>query len=237
MTRKVKKPGVRKNEILDAARKFFFQKGYNQTTIQDIIDELSIAKGTFYYYFTSKIDLLDQLVDRTTSAISASIKPILNTDMNAIEKFNKIFQAATAVSMQNIDVFLVTLGVMFRDENTIIRVKMYRRMVEKNTPLFSSIIEQGIKEGVFNNPYPSDAAELLMQIGVTLDETICKLILHEDETLEHLAKIMAQKIKLYQDAMERVLGAPQGSLQVYIPEDYEEMVKLFYEKSREEEDV
>ncbi|MCK4527315.1 hypothetical protein KAW18_08075, partial [candidate division WOR-3 bacterium] len=156
---------------------------------------------------------------------------------NAIEKFNKIFQAATAVSMQNIDVFLVTLGVMFRDENTIIRVKVYRRMVEKNTPLFSSIIEQGIKEGVFNNPYPRDAAELLMQIGVTLDETICKLILHEDETLEHLAKIMAQKIKLYQDAMERVLGAPQGSLQVYIPEDYEEMVKLFYEKSREEEDV
>ena len=237
MTREVKKPEVRKNEILDAARKFFFQKGYDQTTIQDIIDELSIAKGTFYYYFTSKIDLLDQLVDRTTSEISASIKPILNMDMNAIEKFNKVFQVATAVSLQNIDVFLVPLGVMYKDENTIIRVKMYRRMVEKNTPLFSSIIEQGIKEGVFNNPYPTDAAELLMQIGANLDETIGRLILHEDETLEQLAKIMAQKIKLYLDAMERILGAPKDSLRMYILDDYEEMVKMFYKKLRDKEDV
>ncbi|MCW4043785.1 MAG: TetR/AcrR family transcriptional regulator, partial [Candidatus Bathyarchaeota archaeon] len=212
MTREVKKPEVRKNEILDAARKFFFQKGYDQTTIQDIIDELSIAKGTFYYYFTSKIDLLDQLVDRTTSEISASIKPILNMDMNAIEKFNKVFQVATAVSLQNIDVFLVPLGVMYKDENTIIRVKMYRRMVEKSTPLLSSIIEQGIKEGVFNTPYHSDAAELLMQIVANLDETICRLILHEDKTLEQLAKIMVQKTKLYLDAMERILGAPKDSL-------------------------
>ncbi|MCK4251013.1 TetR/AcrR family transcriptional regulator, partial [candidate division WOR-3 bacterium] len=104
MTRQVKKPEIRKNEIIDAARKFFFQKGYEQTSIQDIIDDLSIAKGTFYHYFKSKLDLLDQLIDRTTSEMSASIKPILNMDMNAIEKFNKVFQVATAVSLQNIDV-------------------------------------------------------------------------------------------------------------------------------------
>ena len=237
MSRIVKKPEVRKNEILDAARKFFFQKGYKQTTIQDIIDELGIAKGTFYYYFTSKLDLLDKLIDRTTSEISASLRPILKMDMNAIEKFNKFFQAATAVSMQNLDVFLVALGVMFKDENTIIRVKMYRGIVEKSTPLLSSIIEQGIKEGVFNNPYPSDAVELLMQIGVNLDEMIWRLILQEDETLEHLTKIVVQKTKLYQDAMERILGAPQGSLHVYILDDYEEMAKLFYKKLREKEDV
>lgn len=237
MTRQVKKPEIRKNEIIDAARKFFFQKGYEQTSIQDIIDDLSIAKGTFYHYFKSKLDLLDQLIDRTTSEMSASIKPILNMDMNAIEKFNKVFQVATAVSLQNIDVFLVPLGVMYKDENTIIRVKMYRRMVEKSTPLLSSIIEQGIKEGVFNNPYHSDAAELLMQIVANLDETICKLIIHENETLEHLAKIMAQKIKLYQDAMERILGAPKDSLRVYILDDYEEMAKVFYTKLRDKENV
>ena len=237
MTRQVKRPEIRKNEILNVARKLFFQKGYEQTSIQDIIDDLSIAKGTFYHYFNSKLDLLDQLIDRTTSEISASIKSILNMDMNAIEKFNKFFQALSVVSMQNIDVFLVTFKVMFRDENTIIRVKMYRRMVEKNTPLFSSIIEQGIKEGVFNNPYPSDAAELLMQIGANLDETIGRLILHEDETLEQLAKIMAQKIKLYLDAMERILGAPKDSLRMYILDDYEEMVKMFYKKLRDKEDV
>jgi len=237
MSRIVKKPEVRKNEILDAARKFFFQKGYKQTTIQDIIDELGIAKGTFYYYFTSKLDLLDKLIDRTTSEISASLRPILKMDINAIEKFNKIFQTATIVKMQKIDVLLVMLKVMFTDENTIIRVKMYRRMVEKNKVLYSSIIKQGIKEGVFNTSYPDDAAELLMQIGTGLNETICRMFIQENKGPDHLIQMMASKIKLYQDAMERILGAPQGSLQVYIPEDYEEMVKLFYNKLRGKEDV
>lgn len=237
MTRIVKKPEVRKNEILNAARKFFFQKGYEQTTIQDILDELGIAKGTFYYYFTSKLDLLDKLVDRTTSEISASLKPILKMEMNAIEKFNKIFQTATIVKMQKIDVLLVMLKVMFTDENTIIRVKMYRRMVEKNKILYSSIIKQGIKEGVFNTSYPDDAAELLMQIGTGLNETICRLLIQQNEDPKYIIQVLTSKIKLYQDAMERILGAPQGSLQVYIPEEYEEMVKLFYNKLQGKENV
>ena len=236
MIRIVKKPEVRKNEILYAARKFFFQKGYEQTTIQDIIDELGIAKGTFYYYFKSKIDLLDQLINRTTTEISDSLKPILRMNMNAIEKFNKIFQTATIVKMQKIDVLLVMLKVMFTDENTIIRVKMYRRMVEKSKILYSSIIKQGIKEGVFNTSYPDDAAELLMQIGTGLNETICRLLIQQNEDPEYIIQVLTSKIKLYQDAMECILGAPKGSLQVYIPEDYEKMVKLFYTKLREKED-
>jgi hypothetical protein len=154
-------------------------------------------------------------------------------EMNAIEKFNKFFQAATIVKMQNIDVLLVMLKVMFRDENTIIRVKMYRRMIEKSKSLYSSIIKQGIKEGVFNTSYPDDAAELLMQIGTGLNETICRLLIQQNEDPEYIIQVLTSKIKLYQDAMERILGAPQGSLQVYIPEDYEKMVKLFYTKLRE----
>jgi len=237
MSRVVKKPEVRKNEILDVAQKFFFQKGYEQTTIQDIISELSIAKGTFYYYFKSKIDLLDQLINRTTTEISDSLKPILRMDMKAIEKFNKLFQAAAIVKMQNIDVLLVMLKVMFKDENTIIRVKMYRRMIEKSKSLYSSIIKQGIKEGVFNTSYPDNAAELLMQIGTGLNEIICRLLIQQNEDPEYIIQVLTSKIKLYQDAMERILGAPQGSLQVYIPEDYEKMVKLFYTKLRAKEDV
>jgi len=233
MTRQVKRPEIRKNEILDAAQKFFFQKGYEQTSIQDIINNLGIAKGTFYHYFTSKLDLLDTLINRATSEILAALKPVVDSNMNAIEKFNRLFRTATAVKMQKLDVFLVMLKVMFRDENTIIRVKMYRRMVEKNKPLFASIIEQGIKEGVFNATHADDAAELLMQMGTALNETICRLFLREDEDLDYLAGIMSNKIKLYQDAMERILDAPQGSLKIYAPEDYGDILTLFYKKLRE----
>ena len=149
MTREVKRPEIRKNEILDAARKFFFQKGFNQTSVQDIINELGIAKGTFYHYFTSKIDLLDKLTDRTTNEMYVSLKPIVESDTNATEKFNKISKAASAMKMANIDVFVVIIKVLFKDENTIIREKMYRNSVKKTIPLYSTIIKQGIAEGIF----------------------------------------------------------------------------------------
>lgn len=235
MTRIVKRPEIRKKEILDTAQKYFYQKGYEETSIQDIIDDLDIAKGTFYHYFTSKMDLLDQLVNRATSEISAALKQIIDSDINAIEKFNTFFRTATIIKMQKLDVFLVMLKVMFKDENTIIRVKMYRRMVEKSVPMFSAIIRQGVEEGVFDSQFPDDSAELLMQVGTALNEAICRLLIKGDEDPDRIVRMIETKIKLYQDAMERILGAAQGSLQIYVPEDYGDILTLFYKKLREDQ--
>ncbi len=54
MARIVKEYSVRRNEILDAARQLVYTKGYEQMTIQDILDYLQISKGAFYHYFDSK---------------------------------------------------------------------------------------------------------------------------------------------------------------------------------------
>jgi len=234
MTRQVKRPEIRKNEILNVARKFFFQKGFDQTSVQDIIDALGIAKGTFYHYFRSKTDLLDKLTDRTTNEIYVSLKPIVESDMTATDKFNKIFKAASAVTMVNIDVFVVIIKVLFKDENTIIREKMHRNTVKKTTPLYSTIIKQGIAEGIFDVQSPEDVAEILIQIGTNLDETVCRLFLTEREDPDHLVRTMVNKIKIYQNAIERILAAPKGSIQFYIPGEYENMVREFYKKLKED---
>ncbi len=233
MTREVKRPEIRKNEILDAARKFFFQKGFDQTSVQDIINELGIAKGTFYHYFTSKIDLLDKLTDRTTNEIYVSLKPIVESDANATDKFNKISKAASAMKMANIDVFVVIIKVLFKDENTIIREKMYRNSVKKTKPLYSTIIKQGIAEGIFDVRSPDDVAEILIQIGTNLNETVCRLFLAEREDPDHLVRIMVSKIKIYQDTIERILAAPKGSIRLYIPGEYENMIREFNKKLKE----
>lgn len=234
MTREIKKPEIRKNEIINAARKFFYQKGYEQTSIQDIINDLGIAKGTFYHYFTSKIDLLDKLTDQTTNEVYVSLKPIVESDMNAIDKFNAIFKATSTMKMANIDVFVVIIKVLFKDENTIIREKMYRNSIKKTTPLYSTIIKQGIAEGVFDVQSPDDVAEILIQIGTNLNETICRLFLAERKDPDHLVRTMVNKLKIYQDTIEHILAAPKGSIQFYIPGEYENMVREFYKKIKED---
>jgi AcrR family transcriptional regulator len=233
MSRVVKRPEVRKAEILETARHFFFHKGYDETSIQDIIDKLDIAKGTFYHYFASKAELLDELTERMTSEVSASLKQLLDSPMNAIDKFNAVIRSATAVKLANIDVLLVLLRVIFREENAIIRDKMYRRIVEKNTELFSAIIRQGVEEGLFTTSDPEDAGEVILELGRALNEKVSRLLLIEDKTVEELIRVIKKKTEMYEQMIERILGAAEGSIKVYLARDFEDMVRLIKKNLRE----
>jgi AcrR family transcriptional regulator len=235
MARTVKKPEVRRNEILDAARRSFFSKGYDETTIQQIIDELGIAKGTFYHYFQSKVDLLDALIARTTTGMVESLTPVLDSDLNAIEKFNQIFRDIAALKMANLDFFLVLLKVLFRDENTVLRSKMYESTVRRNTIIFTRVIRQGVQEGLFDASDPEEAAEMILQIGVALNQSISRLLLKRDESPRRLIQVIRRKTRVYEDAIERILGGRKGSLHVYVPNDFEMMVKLMKKNLSESE--
>jgi AcrR family transcriptional regulator len=228
MTREVKKPEIRKHEILTTAQQFFFQKGYESTSIQDIIDELGIAKGTFYHYFHSKTDLLDQLMDSITDEMYAVLTPILQSDRTALDKLHAIFREGTAFKMTNAEVFIIMLKVMFKDENTVLRTKMYRKMVDKITPMYTDIIQQGIKEGTFTvSSSPSDTAEVLLQLGTNLNETVCRIMLGCSDSPECISELIQNKIIVYQNAMESILGAAAGSINLFQQTNFDEIVSMF----------
>ena len=54
MTRIVKAPDVRRSELIACAQRLFYSMGYENTSVSDIVNEVGVAKGTFYYYFKSK---------------------------------------------------------------------------------------------------------------------------------------------------------------------------------------
>ena len=76
MVRTVKKPEIRRQEIIQAAHKIFSTKGYEKTTMKDVMDELEIAKGTIYHYFKSKEDLFEAVVDQTVDYYIANLKDL-----------------------------------------------------------------------------------------------------------------------------------------------------------------
>jgi AcrR family transcriptional regulator len=233
MKRKKRGTKVRRKEIIDTARDFFFKKGYDETTVEDIIEELGIAKGTFYYYYESKMDLLNELIDKITTEMSVSLKPVVDSNIDAIEKFNTIFRKGSAFKVDNIDLFVIMLKVLFKDENTVLRDKMYRQMVKKNTKLLIPVIKQGIKEGMFNTPHPDEAAEMILQMGKSLNETICRILMQKDKQVEFIIDTIKRKVEFYQFSIERILGARRGSLDILGP-DFEGLVKIFFEKIKYE---
>lgn len=92
MTRTVKDPEVRKNELVDAAEELFKKKGYSGTSIADIVNKVGVAHGLFYYYFDSKEDVIDAIVEKLVDDFVVSINKIIDEqDLNAKEKFKRLF--------------------------------------------------------------------------------------------------------------------------------------------------
>ncbi len=215
MARTVKAPDVRRNEILDTAQRLFYQQGYEQTSVQDVITGIGIAKGTFYHYFNSKLNLLDAVIERMVEQTLQSLEPLVaNDQLSAPEKFRRFFSDLADWKIENKAFFLDLIDILYKDENAILLHKVRAASAEKTVPLLTKIIEQGIVEGVFATEYPADTAGIMFHIGQSLSDTLVKIIVNESHNNDKLA-IIERKTDAYYYAIERILNAPAGSIKLF----------------------
>ncbi len=87
----VKEYEERRKEILEIAERLFLTKGYTKTTVNDILKEIGIAKGTFYHYFKSKEEVMDEIIMRIIKEDVTKAKRIVsNPDIPVLDKLFKI---------------------------------------------------------------------------------------------------------------------------------------------------
>lgn len=171
--RDVKDPEIRRAEIMDAAMLLFMEKGYTNTTTQDIVDKVNISRGLLYYHFKNKEDILYCLVERYSEKLLREIHVIVNDDdKTAIEKI-RAFIDATIISTDNVSAEGTELQkTVDLEENRYMLDKLSHKLIEKLTIYFERIINQGISEKVFSVKYPSETAEFLMTAYVFVSNNI-----------------------------------------------------------------
>lgn len=171
--RDVKNPEIRRAEIMDAAMLLFMEKGYANTTTQDIVDKVNISRGLLYYHFKNKEDILYCLVERYSEKLLRDIHVIVNDDdKTAIEKIRD-FIDATIISTDNVSAEGTELQkTVDLEENRYMLDKLSHKLIEKLTIYFERIINQGISEKVFSVKYPSETAEFLMTAYVFVSNNI-----------------------------------------------------------------
>ncbi len=212
MARVVKDPAVRRNEILDVAERLISTKGYEQMAIQDIVDELQIAKGTVYHYFDSKIAVLEALIERTGDQIEQLVLPILHDQSaGALDKLLRYFAAVDHLKRRQPRLMIEYTHLWYDDENAIVLRKLYRAGIKRFAPRLAQIIQQGVKEGVFTTAYPEQAARMIIALRNDLGTAVAEL-LFSAEDMAAVAPQIAQIANATSDALERVLGAEPGSL-------------------------
>ena len=171
--RDVKDPEIRRAEIMDASMLLFMEKGYANTTTQDIVDKVNISRGLLYYHFKNKEDILYCLVERYSEKLLRDIHVIVNDDdKTAIEKI-RAFIDATIISTDNVSAEGTELQkTVDLKENRYMLDKLSHKLIEKLTIYFERIINQGISEKVFSVKYPSEKAEFLMTAYVFVSNNI-----------------------------------------------------------------
>lgn len=226
MPRTVKDPDVRRNEILDAAQQLFARKGYDQTSVQDVLDAAGISKGAFYHYFDSKVEVLDDLTERMTTQTLAAVRPILDDDrLDAHAKMEAFFGFILQWKAANHRYLMDLLRVIYRDENALYRYKMTAAGLARIAPLVGEMIRQGVAQGLFDTQYPDEMGEIVMAILRSVSESLAQMLLEETPRPgdpDDRAARMEQAIRVHEFAVARILrpARPLHLLDV-------EQVKLF----------
>jgi AcrR family transcriptional regulator len=221
---------VKRNEILDVTQRLIYTKGYHQMAIQDILDELQISKGAFYHYFDSKPALLEALIERIGQEALQLLNPIVqDPHLPALEKLQRFFDTAVRWKTARKTFMLELLRVWYADHNAIVRQKMLATWSKHALPLLTEIFHQGIREGVLNIPFPDQVGAVLLSFIQGLGDAFAELLLAREPQGDELQRA-ERLIAAYNDALERVLGAPAGSLHLM---DAESLKEWFVEPSDE----
>lgn len=197
----IKKEGqVRKTEILDIAESLFYSKGYNNTTMNDILNKTGIAKGTLYYYFKSKEEILDTIIMRIIENDIINSKKIAN-DVN-LSPVEKIYTILINQRPENVKDKEKIYDQICKPENWELQQKTWALSIKYLSPIIASVVEEGIEKKLFFTPYPLEIVELLLATGNTLFDTT--LFNWNEEELE-------KRLKVFIFSIEKLLGAKEGT--------------------------
>ena len=201
----------RKQEIIEKSSILFNRKGYMKTSVADIVREVAVAKGTFYYYFKSKEDVLDAIIDQEINQICENaINIAKNEALDVHQKLLSIIIGSDVSQTkdkeidydESMDVEDIRETLHLKD-NEKFHLKSIKEINIKLAPILAQVVEQGNKEGVFNTPYPLETIEhLLVSSSFLFDEGIFNW---EQEELK-------KKKTAFVYLMEVSLGVQRGSL-------------------------
>ena len=190
----VKDAAERKNEILDAAEELFAARGYEETSTGDILDRVGIARGTLYYHFRSKEEILDALIGRISQTLIARAgKAAEDKSVPVVERIVRTIASLNLETGES-SIGHEVLEQVHKPQNALMHQKMQQSLLDGVVPVVSSLVEEGNTEGIFHTDYPRETTEMLVlyssiafdsRFGLTPEQMTCRIqaFIHNTEKL------------------------------------------------------
>jgi AcrR family transcriptional regulator len=170
VVKKATKHENKKKELVEIAEKLFLEKGYAETTVDDILAASGLSKGGFYHYFKSKEEVLtaslNELIEESLQAFCAIAD---DPALDALQKL-KLFSTRKALFQRPKREYARYLGMLMRSDFTL--YKTYVSLAQNFYEPFLRIVEQGVREGTFHVEYPRETAEILVRMKLSVPQSL-----------------------------------------------------------------
>ena len=186
------KKAERKQELLRIAYELFLSKGYESVSVDEIIAKAGIAKGTYYYYFKSKEETLEEVIDMMIAGEEAKAKAILEMPIPVPQKIVGIISSFRPDQPEQ--GIVTTLN---QKENLLMHERVNAKIIEKAVPLLSRAAMEGIEQGIINCDYVEERVRILLILSNQIF----------DEGIADMSTLV-----VYIDIVEKLLGAKKGTM-------------------------
>ena len=195
--RVVKEAGERKNEILDAAAALFALKGFDNTSTNEILEAVGIARGTLYHHFKSKEDIMDAIIERQSERMLSQARRIAEDKGIPVEE--RMLRVVMALRLEETE----GAGGKGMIEHLHRPQNAKKVIMGQVPPILAIVLTDGIEQGLFDTPYPLECMEMVVAyLNTMLDDGVVELT--EEQRMDRITAFVFH--------LERLLGTEKGRL-------------------------
>lgn len=198
--RVVKEAEERRNEILDVAERLFGTKGFDSTSTSDILNEIGIARGTLYYHFKSKEEILDATISRMMDSLIEKAKAVV--EQKDIPVLQRLTMMMLSLNVSDGAFGQELLKQMHKPQNALMHQKMERCLLSGINPIITGLINEGMEQGICQTDFPEEVAEMTFLYANTVF----------DDLTEHSEEEKQKKIAAFIYNLERLLNMKPDSI-------------------------
>lgn len=207
------KPEERRAQLLDCAQMLFFSKGFEETTMQDILAAAHVSKGGFYHHFKSKDDLLEGILGRFAHQTLMALGPLLEQKFDSwVDLYEAYFDALRRQLADGALTRLPLFLMLLEDKNAALQQRLSDSIHDANASIFAEVLRRGIQSGDLDLPDADVAAGLAIRIGTSHQLLIKKALHAEDQgDLKSISRQIEVSLALQGLTIDRLLSLPDGT--------------------------
>lgn len=226
----MKKGDESKRKIIEAGARVFDKKGYENASLQDVLNETNMSKGGFYHYFSTKLDLLRDIYSlRVEHWYSESMEKIQATAKGPLQKLRMALSMLNMLEKNSPRLPVVLSKLHMADEDSTVKAMIRDLTVEQIAPFIERILSEGNEEGVFFVKRTKETAIIITLLALDINDESIRTLTEGKADSESVEKTI-DLLVAYRESIETLISAPYASLSIFNAKEMIANIRSVYEE-------